>query len=49
MQSETTDFAPSAATWRTSPDIQLVLPCGELDETYVSSLILAKSLHYVNT
>ena len=31
------------------PDVRLVLPAGELDETYVSSLILAYSLHYMKT
>jgi len=51
MQSETADVVPGAATCRSRPDIvadvRLVLPSGELDETYTSSLIWVYSLHDV--
>jgi len=59
MQSERAhfdDFVPGIYidSWRTQnktplSDVRLVPPPGELDETYVPSLILAYSLHYVKT
>jgi len=49
--SKTANFAPVSPpgdlNQTTVPDVRLMSPPGELDETYVSSLIRAQSLHYI--
>jgi len=53
MQSEMANFAISVATGDLNhtmlPDVRLVLPPSEMDETYLLSLNHVYSLHYLET
>jgi len=47
MQSETADFAPGTATWRTGPNIRVVSDTGLFDPLYVQKLRRPQKRKYI--